>query len=90
MARLITHVCIDECHHLRADTYASIFKTLRAAPSMRYCMGMTATLRHHTDPTGASIKKMFDDVAYVDLPWTLAKRLGEVHPPVNNILERER
>ena len=32
--------------------------------------------RHFKDPTGESIKRMFDGVTYVDLPWTQAKLLG--------------
>lgn len=32
--------------------------------------------RHFKDPTGESIKRMFDGVTYVNLPWTQAKVLG--------------
>ena len=35
----ISHLVVDECHHLLASSYGSIFASLRASPSLRYCLG---------------------------------------------------
>ncbi|KAJ1492887.1 hypothetical protein T484DRAFT_1770142, partial [Baffinella frigidus] len=77
----VTHVTFDECHHLLAKSYLRIFQTLLASPRLRYCLGMTATLRHRSDPQGEALRGLFNDVLYVDLSWMDAKRL-KFFPPV--------
>jgi hypothetical protein len=72
----VTHVVVDECHHLLATSYGSIFSTLRRCARIQYCLGMTATLRHRTDQQGTQLQELFQGVKYVDLPEMSAKRLG--------------
>jgi hypothetical protein len=76
VVRGVTHVVIDECHHLLAETYRSIFDTLRCSERVRYCVGMTATLRHRTDPQGVRLQNLFENIKYIDLPEMAAKQLG--------------
>jgi superfamily II DNA or RNA helicase len=77
----ITHVVVDECHHLLAATYRQVYESLMSAPALRYMLGMTATLVHRDDPTGRLLKEMFRQEIYIDFPWTTAKALGHF-PPV--------
>ena len=70
----VTHVIIDEVHHLIASTYTKAFESFYKQSI--YILGITATLIHHNDPTGCKLKKKFKNVIYVNFPWTIAKRLG--------------
>jgi superfamily II DNA or RNA helicase len=72
----VSHVIIDEVHHVLASSYRKIYDTLLSLDSLRYMLGMTATLLHRTDPTGDQLRRLFRNVVYVDMPWTLAKQLG--------------
>eukprot|EP00742_Colponemidia_sp_Colp-10_P012330 GILJ01013828.1.p1 GENE.GILJ01013828.1~~GILJ01013828.1.p1 ORF type:complete len:1251 (-),score=234.17 GILJ01013828.1:182-3505(-) len=72
----VTHVVIDEAHHLLAVTYRQIFNSLIELKSLRYMLGMTATLFHRDDPNGVELRKLFRDVVYIDFPWTIAKSLN--------------
>ncbi|KAG2385466.1 hypothetical protein C9374_003281 [Naegleria lovaniensis] len=76
-----THCVIDEVHHVVATTYNKAFKSLMKLPSLKYMLGMTATLVHREDPTGDKLKEKFKGIVYVNLPWRLAKTLG-FFPPV--------
>eukprot|EP00743_Colponemidia_sp_Colp-15_P011721 GILK01013150.1.p1 GENE.GILK01013150.1~~GILK01013150.1.p1 ORF type:complete len:1299 (+),score=284.68 GILK01013150.1:44-3940(+) len=75
-ASTVTHVVIDEAHHLLAVTYRQIFNSLIELKSLRYMLGMTATLFHRDDPNGVELRKLFRDVVYIDFPWTIAKSLN--------------
>ncbi len=72
----VTHVIFDEVHHLLANTYNQVYRALKAAPNLKSMVGITATLRHQTDPTGANLRDLFDGVLYIEFPWTSAKKLG--------------
>jgi len=76
-----THCVIDEVHHLVANTYNKVYKTLTKSSHLKYMLGMTATLIHRDDPTGEKLKDLFSGVVYINLPWSLAKSLG-FFPPV--------
>jgi superfamily II DNA or RNA helicase len=86
----ITHVCIDEVHHLVATTYNQVFTTLTSSLhnegdlGIRFILGMTATLHHRDDPQGTKLKTMFKDTVYIDFPWTVAKKLN-YFPPVSYV-----
>ncbi|KAG9391587.1 Helicase conserved C-terminal domain [Carpediemonas membranifera] len=75
LAKRITHVVVDEVHHLLAHTFSGVYRFLKTAQN-GYMLGMTATLRHRTDATGNQLKKLFNGIMYVDFPWTAAKELG--------------
>lgn len=71
-----THVIFDECHHLLAKTYRMVYEKLICQKSLLYCVGMTATRCHRTDPQGSELLRLFRECLYVDYPWTRAKQLG--------------
>lgn len=81
----VTHLIVDEVHHLLAETYLAAFQTLIARPSLRYALGMTATLCHRSDPSGVRLQELFRHVVYADFPWSAAKMLG--HFPAVEYLE---
>lgn len=75
----ITHVIIDEVHHLLADTWKNVHKCLmdpKQCPSLQYCMGMTATLYHRTDIDGKQLKSLFANIIYLRFPWIIAKQMN--------------
>eukprot|EP01083_Nonionella_stella_P126031 381270_1 len=75
----ITHVIIDEVHHLLADTWLDVHKCIMSTsvcPSLQYYLGMTATLSHRTDVSGDKLKALFCNIVYINFPWTMAKQLG--------------
>ena len=75
----ISHVIIDEVHHLLAQTWLTIDETLKnqqICPSLQYYLGMTATLQHRTDPKGIELKKLFNNAIYIQFPWNIAKQLN--------------
>eukprot|EP00792_Barthelona_sp_PAP020_P011119 TRINITY_DN4932_c0_g1_i1.p1 TRINITY_DN4932_c0_g1~~TRINITY_DN4932_c0_g1_i1.p1 ORF type:complete len:713 (-),score=183.12 TRINITY_DN4932_c0_g1_i1:223-2361(-) len=73
--RSITHVIIDEVHHMLAETFNRVFAKIKSLP-LKYCVGMTATLTHRSDPKGRKLKQLFLHTIYVDLPWQVAKNAG--------------
>ncbi|KAL0246165.1 hypothetical protein GEMRC1_007379 [Eukaryota sp. GEM-RC1] len=73
----ITHLIVDEVHHIIAPTYASFLSDIRSvAKSLYYELGLTATLIHREDPQGFKLRKLFKDVVYVDLNWISAIKLN--------------
>jgi hypothetical protein len=70
----VTHVIIDEVHHLLASTYTKAYDSF--FKESIYILGITATLVHHEDPSGIKLKKKFNNVIYVNFPWMTAKKLG--------------
>jgi superfamily II DNA or RNA helicase len=70
----VTHVVIDEVHHLLASTYTKAYNSF--FKESIYILGITATLVHHDDPKGIKLKKKFKNVIYVNFPWMTAKKLG--------------
>ena len=72
----VTHLVVDECHHLLAASYGAIFASLQRSAALQYCLGMTATLRHRTDPQGRRLEGLFSGVKYIDLAEMAAKKMG--------------
>ena len=75
----VSHVIIDEVHHLLADSWFDVHRAMRSpavCPSLQYVLGMTATLSHRTDVAGDRLKALFSNIVYLDCPWTTAKALG--------------
>jgi len=71
-----THVIIDEVHHLLAETWKRVHETFANSHTCQYMLGMTATLRHRSDPRGELLKRMFKNQVYICFPWMVAKDLG--------------
>eukprot|EP01084_Bolivina_argentea_P161899 281772_1 len=75
----ITHIIVDEVHHLLADTWIDVHKCIispHICPSLQYYLGMTATLSHRTDVSGDKLKSLFSNIVYINFPWTIAKQLS--------------
>ena len=76
----LTHLIIDETHHLLAPSYSTIYSHF-IAKAPKYVLGITATLRHATDPSGAKLKQLYRNVVYVSYDWKSAKNTH--FPPLN-------
>eukprot|EP01090_Pellita_catalonica_P002420 TRINITY_DN12001_c0_g1_i1.p1 TRINITY_DN12001_c0_g1~~TRINITY_DN12001_c0_g1_i1.p1 ORF type:complete len:429 (+),score=63.12 TRINITY_DN12001_c0_g1_i1:106-1287(+) len=72
----VTHIVLDEVHHILAHTYKRTFEQLLQNRYVLYILGMTATLLHKRDPTGAELKRLFDGNVFVSFDWTKAKACG--------------
>merc|ERR1712228_786788 len=75
----LTHVIIDEVHHLLAPQWLKIHRLTKnkaICPLLTYYLGMTATLCHRTDVNGKKLKRLFSNILYIDFPWTVAKKLS--------------
>ncbi|KAL0237654.1 hypothetical protein PCE1_001048 [Barthelona sp. PCE] len=75
-ASRVTHIVFDEAHHMVAPSYSRLFGRLCKLPHVKYVLGMTATPYHACDKDGTTLRTMFRDIVYVDLPWTTAKAIG--------------
>jgi len=72
----VSHVIVDEAHHVAAPSYMSIVKRLAEARNTRLMVGLTATLYHRADANASRIRGVFGGSVFADLPWTVAKELG--------------
>ncbi|TNJ28399.1 Helicase-related protein [Giardia muris] len=71
----VRYIVADEAHHSIAPKYRASIEEILRHPKLRLGLGMTATLTHQTDPKGARIRQLFGNTVFIDLPWTVAKRL---------------
>lgn len=71
----IHYIIVDEVHHIIAPKYCKSISLLCSHPKLRLLIGLTATLIHRSDPAANKIKQIFGNNVFIDLPWTIAKRL---------------
>lgn len=71
----VRFIVADEAHHTIAPKFRASIENILRHPKLCLGLGMTATLTHQTDPKGVRIRQLFGNTVFIDLPWTVAKRL---------------
>ncbi|KAL0212662.1 hypothetical protein RCL1_006288 [Eukaryota sp. TZLM3-RCL] len=78
----ITHLIVDEVHHVVAPTFLGALQNIRSnCQNLVYELGLTATLTHRDDPNGNILREIFRNNIYAELSWVAAIELN-VFPKV--------